>query len=55
MSQKIGQPRELLQREGFAPYGRGQLHLPEGFPLILFSAEKGEGRGELLRLIEEHA
>ena len=34
---------------------RETLHMPEGFPLILFSAEKGEGRGELLRLIEEHA
>ena len=29
------------------------LHLPEGFPLILFSAETGLGRGELLRLIDE--
>lgn len=34
---------------------RETLHLPDGFPLILFSAEKGEGRGELLRLIEEHS
>ena len=33
---------------------RETLHLPDGFPLILFSAEKGGGRGELLRLIEEN-
>lgn len=33
---------------------RETLHLPDGFPLILFSAEKGDGRGELLRLIEEN-
>ncbi|MCQ2438209.1 MAG: ribosome biogenesis GTP-binding protein YihA/YsxC [Oscillospiraceae bacterium] len=29
------------------------LHLPEGFPLILFSAETGQGRGELLSLLEK--
>ncbi len=29
------------------------LHLPEGFPLILFSALKGQGRGELLSLLEK--
>ena len=28
------------------------LHLPEGFPLILFSAQTGLGRGEVLHLIE---
>lgn len=30
------------------------LHLPQGFPLVLFSAENGIGRGELLSIVERY-
>lgn len=40
--------------EGNAKLIRDTLKLPETVPLILFSAEKGEGRGELLSQILYH-
>lgn len=40
--------------EGNVQQIRDTLALPEAVPLILFSAEKGEGRGELLGQILNH-
>lgn len=42
------------QREGCIGLIRETLHLPEEVRVIPFSAEKGEGRDEMLALIEEH-
>lgn len=39
--------------EGSAQLIRGTLALPDGVPLILFSAEKGEGKAELLGQIQK--
>lgn len=41
------------EREGALELIRSTLSLPEAVPLLLFSAEKGEGRRELLGLIEK--
>lgn len=39
--------------KGSAQLIRGTLALPDGVPLILFSAEKGEGKAELLGQIQK--
>lgn len=43
------------QREGCISLIRETLQLPEEVRVIPFSAEKGDGRDEMLALIEEHA
>lgn len=42
------------QREGNVQLIRETLGLPEDVPVILFSAEKGDGRDEMLQIIESH-
>lgn len=42
------------EREGNVQLIRETLGLPEDVQVILFSAEKGDGRDEMLRIIEEH-